>query len=240
MKSRISRRFPLKTSAMLTSLAPGVICGEHPFATTIPSKRAQGKHLFDKLLDTNICSWFTHIEQVFVGITEQGVRAMAIAPLPQQEELALFEMPWPKPVLRVASTPALEVDGMAEGAADGPWASISELFPSGSEQAQSARHRAATYRRRRLVLLAVVVGVVLSLALPLKSLGAVTTSGVATPSGTPAGLGEGTPYVVQAGDTLASIARAINPSANQGQLINQMRAEVGSSVVVPGEHLILP
>ena len=46
--------------------------------------------------------------------------------------------------------------------------------------------------------------------------------------------------MVQAGDTLASIARAINPSANQGQLINQMRAEVGSSVVVPGEHLILP
>jgi LysM repeat protein len=165
---------------------------------------------------------------------------MAIAPLPQQEELALFEMPWPKPALRVASTPDLDETEGVENASGVQWASISELFPAESAQAHGERSRASVYRRRRLLAVVVAIGVLVALALPLRSLGAMTTSGVVTPAGAPAGLGDGMPYVVQSGDTLASIAKAINPNANQVKLISQMRAEVGSSVVVPGEHLILP
>lgn len=159
---------------------------------------------------------------------------MAIAPLPQQEELELFEMPWPKSTKR-----------SNEIAENSEWfdgehlqvATITELFPG---QERSVAHRTSTVRRRRLVLAAIVTALVLVLALPLRSLGTVTTSGVVTPGGTPSGLGDGTPYVVQPGDTLASIARAINPSGDQSKLVSELRSEVGSSVVVPGEHVILP
>ena len=171
---------------------------------------------------------------MFVGNIEEGVKVMAIAPLPQQEELELFEMPWPKPAARSLS---VAPEGEWESADQGPVATITELFPY---QGRRVVHRSTAVRRRRLLLGGIVVAVLLALALPLRSLGAVTTSGVATPGGSPAGLGDGTPYVVQPGDTLASIARSINPSADQAKLIGELRTVVGSSVVVPGEHVILP
>ena len=159
---------------------------------------------------------------------------MAIAPLPQQEELELFEMPWPKPVTRSTSVAhEHEWDSVDQAQV----ATITELFP---HQDRSVAHRSTAVRRRRLLLGGIIVAILLALALPLRSLGAVTTSGVATPGGSPAGLGDGTPYVVQPGDTLASIARSINPSADQAKLISELHSEVGSSVVVPGEHVILP
>jgi predicted Zn-dependent protease len=46
-------------------------------------------------------------------------------------------------------------------------------------------------------------------------------------------------YVVQPGDTVAVIAREMNPvdpEAARAQLV----AELGSSVVVPGEHVLIP
>jgi LysM domain len=92
----------------------------------------------------------------------------------------------------------------------------------------------STVRRRRVVAVAVAVSVaamVVLLALPLRAFGGSTLAQVA-PS-------PGADYIVKPGDTLASIATRAD-SAHAGILAAQMAREVGSSVVVPGEHLHIP
>jgi len=86
-------------------------------------------------------------------------------------------------------------------------------------------------RRRRVVLAAVVVGLLVLLALPIRSLGGSTLAQAA-----PA---QGQQYIVKAGDTLASIATQADP-AHTASLTQQLAREVGSTVVVPGEHVFIP
>jgi ferric-dicitrate binding protein FerR (iron transport regulator) len=86
-------------------------------------------------------------------------------------------------------------------------------------------------RRRRVVLATVVLGLLALLALPIRSLGGSTLAQAA-----PA---PGQPYIVKAGDTLASIAGQADPS-HAALLTEQLAHEVGSTVVVPGEHLFIP
>jgi hypothetical protein len=45
--------------------------------------------------------------------------------------------------------------------------------------------------------------------------------------------------VVQSGDTLASIAQRVDAD-NVGVMTQRLAHEVGSSYVVPGEHLLIP
>jgi hypothetical protein len=86
-------------------------------------------------------------------------------------------------------------------------------------------------RRRRVVLGAVVLGLLVLLALPIQAFAGSTV--VAAPPT------EGQVYVVKAGDTLASIATQASP-ARSGQLTQELAREVGSNVVVPGEHVFVP
>jgi len=159
---------------------------------------------------------------------------MAIAPLPEQMELDLLEIPWPTPTLRVVGTIVTEPDLEL--------ASICDLRPQTgpdlSERRQIRMQR--RLRRRRLSVALFVAIATIALSLPLTSLGTVTVSGQATPGGLPAGLVDGSLYVVQPGDSLASIASRINPGADQARLISQMRHSIGSSTLVPGEHIQLP
>jgi len=86
-------------------------------------------------------------------------------------------------------------------------------------------------RRRRVVLGAVVLGLLVLLALPVRAFGG-STLAQAPPS-------PGQTYVVKSGDTLASIAAQAGPSG-AGALTQELAREVGSSVVVPGEHVFIP
>ena len=89
-------------------------------------------------------------------------------------------------------------------------------------------------RRRRVVLVAVaaVVAILLVLlALPIRQLGGSTLA--------QAGPTPGQVYVVKTGDTLASIAGRAD-AAHAASLVPQLAREVGSSVVVPGEHILIP
>jgi LysM domain len=90
-------------------------------------------------------------------------------------------------------------------------------------------------RRRRVVLGALVVGAVLTLlvllALPIRSFGGSTLAQAA-----PA---QGQEYIVKAGDTLASIAARVEP-AHAGPLTVRLAREVGSTSIVPGEHIFIP
>jgi LysM repeat protein len=94
-------------------------------------------------------------------------------------------------------------------------------------------------RRRAVAIgLAGVVAVVL-LALPRRALGAVTVDGRVTPGAAAGGLAPGSTYVVHAGDTVASIAASVQ-GGNVAQVERQIVREVGSSVLVPGEHVVVP
>jgi hypothetical protein len=86
-------------------------------------------------------------------------------------------------------------------------------------------------RRRRVVLSVVVLALLVLLALPIRSIGG-STLAQAAPSA-------GEEYIVKAGDSLASIATRADPS-HAAALSRQLATEVGSTVVVPGEHIFIP
>jgi Tfp pilus assembly protein FimV len=86
-------------------------------------------------------------------------------------------------------------------------------------------------RRRRMVLAAVVVALLVLLALPIRALGGSTLAQAA-----PA---QGQEYIVKAGDTLASIATRADP-ARAASLTDQLIRETGTNLVVPGEHIFIP
>jgi hypothetical protein len=161
---------------------------------------------------------------------------MAIAPLPQVEGLERLHEEhghWPKPNLRIVTDPR---DAQVHLIEDEP-----RSWATGRDVTERRQRRAQLQRRRRRVVVGIALCVVVvMLALPLRALGTVTVSGQQTPGGTPAGLLDGSVYVVQPGDTLASIAERINPDANQGALVSVMARELGSRVIVPGEHVVLP
>jgi hypothetical protein len=85
--------------------------------------------------------------------------------------------------------------------------------------------------RRRVVVGAVAVTLLVLLALPIRSLGGSTLAQAA-----PA---QGQDYIVKVGDTLTSIATRADP-AHATSLTGQLARETGSSQVVPGEHIFIP
>jgi hypothetical protein len=86
-------------------------------------------------------------------------------------------------------------------------------------------------QRRRLVMGAVVVALLVLLMLPLRALGGQT---VVSPTPT-----QGQEYVVQSGDTLASIAAQVD-GGNVAGMVQRLIDETGSTTVVPGEHMLIP
>jgi hypothetical protein len=84
-----------------------------------------------------------------------------------------------------------------------------------------------------------VVGALTILAMPGHVFGATTGAGLSTDLANSSVLASGMDYVVQPGDTINSIARNMNPTDPQeaGSLLVN---ELGSSVVVPGEHVLIP
>ncbi|MHB2029175.1 MAG: hypothetical protein ACYCPT_10200 [Acidimicrobiales bacterium] len=102
-----------------------------------------------------------------------------------------------------------------------------------------ARRAIRLRRRQRVLAAAVLLTAVTILVLPGRTFGATTQVGLSTDLATSSVLASGMDYVVQPGDTVSSIARDINPvdpSSARALLIH----ELGSAVVVPGEHIIIP
>ncbi len=90
------------------------------------------------------------------------------------------------------------------------------------------------HRRRVAVGIAVsalVVTLLVLLALPIRVFGG-STLAQAAPT-------QGQEYFVKSGDTLASIAAQADP-AGAGVLSGRLADEVGSTAVVPGEHIYIP
>jgi hypothetical protein len=89
----------------------------------------------------------------------------------------------------------------------------------------------ARVQRRRVVLGLVLVVLLVALILPISALGGRTIAGSAPTAGQE--------YVVQSGDTLASVAARVG-GGNVVGIERQLAREAGSDVLVPGEHLLIP
>jgi hypothetical protein len=86
-------------------------------------------------------------------------------------------------------------------------------------------------QHRRLILGAVAVILLVLLMLPIRALGGKTITG--------SGPVTGHAYVVRSGDTLASLATQVD-STDVAGMEQQLANELGSTVLVPGEHLLIP
>ncbi|HEX3461151.1 MAG TPA: LysM peptidoglycan-binding domain-containing protein [Acidimicrobiales bacterium] len=98
------------------------------------------------------------------------------------------------------------------------------------------RRRVSSAVRLRRTLLALTGLMVVGLALPLGGAG-----GPSHPSGSAlAGTTHPIEYIVQPGDTLWSIATAVDPSADPRPLVAKLASQTGSDTVEPGEHITVP
>lgn len=105
-------------------------------------------------------------------------------------------------------------------------------------QRRAARVRAAR-RRRRAAAGVVLIGALTVLALPGHTFGATNNVGLSSDLANSTVLAPGMDYVVQPGDTINSIAKNVNP-VDPSVARTLLAHELGSSVVVPGEHVLIP
>ena len=103
---------------------------------------------------------------------------------------------------------------------------------------RAARARMMRRRRRTLVALALMLGLVI-LAWPGHAFGGETGAGLPGDLADSSVLASGMSYVVQPGDTVNSIARMMNPVDPKVARADLVR-ELDSSVVVPGERVLIP
>jgi hypothetical protein len=135
-------------------------------------------------------------------------------------EFEEFEEYAERPYLRLVSTP--------------------EAFRTGPSLAKRRAARARMMKRRRctLVALALTLGLVI-LAWPGHAFGGETGAGLPGDLANSSVLASGMNYVVQPGDSVNSIARMMNPIDPNVARADLVR-ELDSSVVVPGEHILIP
>lgn len=155
---------------------------------------------------------------------------MAIAPLPDLD--GDLELPWPRPALRLVSPPTCSA----------PACGATERAPARRPAPVHPRPRrrlSATTRRRRLLFTLGAAAVVGALALPVAALGGRPATAPRAPS-TAVVVPGSTVYVVQPGDTLWSIASALDHGGDPRPLAEAIAKETGSSVVVPGERIRIP
>jgi hypothetical protein len=110
----------------------------------------------------------------------------------------------------------------------------------GAPVSQRRQARDLARRRRHRVLAALVVcGALTVLAMPGHIFGATSGTGLSNDLASSSVLASGMDYVVQPGDTVTSIARDMNPT-DPAEARTLLVRELGSTVVVPGEHVLIP
>ena len=106
----------------------------------------------------------------------------------------------------------------------------------------AVRREARELRRKRRIRLyagLVLAGALVILLMPGAAFGGVTGTGLSTDIASSAELASGMVYVVQPGDTLSSISKMVNPVSPQ-KARTVLAAQLGSSVVITGEHILIP
>ena len=115
-----------------------------------------------------------------------------------------------------------------------------QVFRTGPSLAnrRAARARMMKRRRRTLVATALLLGVVI-LSWPGHAFGGETGAGLPSDLATSSVLASGMNYVVQPGDSVNSIAQMMNPIDPKVARADLVR-ELDTSVVVPGERVLIP
>lgn len=155
-------------------------------------------------------------EQAFVRREETSVAALPMLSSPEEGAAET------RTVLR------LVVDGPASQLRRGP-----------SLQVRRAARARMLRRRRRTVVAVVLTGALVVLALPGHAFGGVTGAGLPGDLASSSVLASGMRYVVQPGDTVSSIAQLMNPVSPQTARAI-LEHQLGSGVVVVGEHVVIP
>jgi LysM repeat protein len=106
----------------------------------------------------------------------------------------------------------------------------------GSNLAQRRAIRSQTLQRRRRVAAVLLGGLVLAFLFFSSDPSVPQATGALSNS---SALSAGQTYVVQGGETLSTIARLVNPE-HPSIALASLEKQVGSSVVIPGEHLLIP
>lgn len=94
-------------------------------------------------------------------------------------------------------------------------------------------------RRRRSAVVALFAATLVLLAWPGHAFGGTNGAGLSTDLASSTTLASGMVYVVQPGDTLSTIAAEVNP-VRPGIARAALVAELHSSVVIAGEHVLIP
>jgi hypothetical protein len=115
-----------------------------------------------------------------------------------------------------------------------------QIFRTGPSLAKrrAARARMMQRRRRTFVAVVLVLGLVI-LAWPGHAFGGETGAGLPTDLANSSVLASGMNYVVEPGDSVNSIAQMMNPVEPKVARADLVR-ELDSSVVVPGERILIP
>ena len=109
---------------------------------------------------------------------------------------------------------------------------LAEAAPLATVHHLPVRRSAAVYRRRRLLVVSVVLGLLLGVA-------SFVQQADATP--TPEGeLAESITVVVQPGDTLWGIATTLDPDGDPRRLVAELGAIAGDGPLQPGQQLVVP
>jgi hypothetical protein len=111
-----------------------------------------------------------------------------------------------------------------------------------SVEVRSARPSPAVYRRRRLAVATVAIvaiGITFLSFVGLRALLAdpVPAAGAASAAATPSGTLHARYYVVQPGDTLWSIARALHPRGDLRPLVDRLEQRAGGGTLMAGTRL---
>jgi hypothetical protein len=177
---------------------------------------------------------------------------MAIAALPEDEVL---ELPWPKPSLRLIegglsdlipdNVPLSWDDGSSQALWPSPQPLIEPLrapYALGRDVASRRRARLRIQaRRRRFLGGALLLALLVALAAPVSALAGPSASpararaGLAVPS-----RAETKVFVVQPGETLASLATRMNGGTASPSLVAALSSELGNASLTPGERVLVP
>lgn len=94
-------------------------------------------------------------------------------------------------------------------------------------------------RRRRSAVVVLLAATLVVLAWPGHAFGGTNGAGLSTDLASSSTLASGMVYVVQPGDTISTIADEVNP-VRPGMARAALVAELHSSVVIAGEHVLIP
>jgi len=165
----------------------------------------------------------------------------------------LWENPWPRPRLVLVTSPE---DPDDEPGGPGPTPVAASALPCEnpelleesewslldvrqgadvtSRRLRRARHQV---RRRRVAVATLLVVLLVALALPLSELGAKPATTVPAFASVD---GAKVTYVVQPGDDVQTIAERFSSGRSASVVARELEAELGTTAVVPGEHIAVP